>query len=41
MEKIRIANRWIGEGCPVFIIAEAGVNHYGKLSLAKELVDIA
>lgn len=41
MEKIKIGNKWIGEGCPVFIIAEAGVNHNGNLSVAKELVDIA
>ncbi|MFQ5866771.1 MAG: N-acetylneuraminate synthase [bacterium] len=41
MKKIRINNRWIGDKEPVFIIAEAGVNHNGKLCLAKKLVDIA
>lgn len=41
MEKIKIANKWIGEGKPVFIIAEAGSNHDGKLEQAKKLIDIA
>lgn len=36
-----IGGRKIGVGEPVFIIAEAGVNHNGKLSLAKKLVDAA
>lgn len=38
---IRIANAKIGEGFRTFIIAEAGVNHNGKFSLAKKLVDVA
>ncbi len=41
MKKIRIANRLIGEGKPVFIIAEAGVNHNGSPRLAKRLIDAA
>lgn len=41
MKEIRLANRIIGEKTPVFIIAEAGVNHNGKVELAKELIDIA
>ena len=39
--KIRIGNVVIGEGKPVVIIAEAGINHNGKLRLARELVDAA
>ena len=31
----------IGDDCPVFIIAEAGVNHNGDVSLARKLVDAA
>ena len=31
----------IGEDYPCFIIAEAGVNHDGSTSKAKELVDVA
>lgn len=41
MKKVRIADRWIGEGEPCFIIAEAGINHNGKLETAKKLVDVA
>lgn len=39
--QIEIANKRIGEGAPVFIIAEAGVNHNGDLSIAKRLIDVA
>ncbi len=38
---IRIGNKTIGDGCPCFIVAEAGVNHNGSLDLAKQLVDAA
>jgi N-acetylneuraminate synthase len=31
----------IGAGAPVFIVAEAGVNHNGDLGLARQLVDVA
>lgn len=39
--KIEIAGKIIGENCPIFIIAEAGVNHNGRLDLALKLVDAA
>ena len=38
---IKIGNRAIGEGCKVFIIAEAGINHQGDIQIAKKLIDIA
>ena len=38
---ITIGKRMVGEGRPTFIIAEAGVNHNGKLSLARKLIDAA
>lgn len=38
MRTIEVAGRKIGPGYPCFIIAEAGVNHNGKLNMAKELV---
>lgn len=41
MKKIKLGGRWIGEGEPCFIIAEAGSNHDGKLEQAKQLIDIA
>jgi N,N'-diacetyllegionaminate synthase len=41
METLTIGDKTIGKGHPVFIIAEAGVNHNGRLELAKKLVDAA
>lgn len=41
MEKIKIGNKIIGRNYPVFIIAEAGINHQGSFRLAKRLVGIA
>jgi len=41
MSTVRIGNRIIGENHPVFIIAEAGVNHNGDINLAKKLVAVA
>src|ERR1043165_8582789 len=38
---IQVGDKRIGEGEPVFIIAEAGVNHNGDLTLAKRLIDVA
>lgn len=39
--KIKIGARFVGEGKPVFIIAEAGSNHDRKLGQAKQLIDVA
>lgn len=41
LKNIKIGNKFIGENQPVFIIAEAGVNHNGDIKLAKKLVDVA
>lgn len=38
---INIGTRAIGRKEPVFIIAEAGVNHFGNIEIAKHLVDMA
>lgn len=38
---IKIGTRIIGENQPCYIIAEAGVNHNGKLDLALELIEKA
>ncbi|MBI2064466.1 MAG: N-acetylneuraminate synthase [Candidatus Yanofskybacteria bacterium] len=40
-ETIRIGSKSIGKDKPVFIIAEGGVNHNGRLDLALKLVDAA
>ena len=39
--KIKIGDRWVGDGEPTFIIAEAGSNHNRDLNQAKELIDVA
>ena len=42
MKKIKITeNRYIGEDEPVFIIAEAGINHNGDINSAKKMIDAA
>lgn len=41
MAVIDIAGRKIGQGLPCFVIAEAGVNHNGRMDLALQLVDAA
>src|SRR5262245_48238938 len=38
---VQIGERRLGAGAPVFIIAEAGVNHNGELGRALQLVDAA
>ncbi|PKR58517.1 N-acetylneuraminate synthase family protein [Thalassospira lohafexi] len=39
--QMKIGSRLIGDDHPVFVMAEAGANHNGELSLAKQLVDVA
>ncbi len=41
MEEIKVGGRVIGENEPCFIVAEAGSNHDGRISQAKELIDVA
>jgi len=41
MRMMHIGSRAIGPGAPCYLIAEAGVNHNGRLDLALELVDAA
>ncbi|MBA4406143.1 N-acetylneuraminate synthase [bacterium] len=37
--RIQIGKNFIGEGEPVYIIAEIGINHNGSLELARRLID--
>ena len=39
--KVKIGNKYVGEGEPIFIIAEIGINHNGDIKLAKKLIDVA
>jgi N,N'-diacetyllegionaminate synthase len=40
-EKVSIGGRGIGPDEAVFVIAEAGVNHFGNIEIAKRLIDMA
>ncbi len=40
-ESIRIGGRDVGAGLPVYVVAEIGLNHNGRLDLAKQLIDAA
>ena len=41
MRPVKIGDKVIGEDHPVFIVAEAGINHNGRLEQAKDLVKMA
>lgn len=41
VRSVNIAGRAIGEGQPVFVIAEIGINHNGDVAIAKQLIDVA
>jgi len=41
MNKFKIGNIWVGEGCPTFIIAEMSANHGGKLDSALDIIRAA
>ncbi len=39
--EIKFGDRMVGDGHPVYIIAEAGINHNGDLEMAKQLIQAA
>ncbi len=39
MAHVKIGNKLVGDGQPVFIIAEIGINHNGSLDIAKKMID--
>jgi N-acetylneuraminate synthase len=39
--RVKIGERWVGDGEPCFVVAEIGINHNGDVELAKRLVDSA
>lgn len=39
IEKIKIGDKYIGQGEPAFIVAEIGQNHNGDIKIAKALID--
>ncbi len=36
---VRVGDRMVGDGEPVFVIAEIGINHNGSLEVARKLID--
>lgn len=40
-QTVQIGNRLVGEGHPVYIVAEIGINHNGDVDIAKRLIDAA
>ena len=41
LTRVKIEDRWIGDGERCFIIAEAGSNHNGSMEQARRLIDVA
>lgn len=41
MEIVKIGEKIIGEGQPVFVIAEIGINHNGDFETAKKMIEMA
>ena len=39
--EVKLGNRLVGDGHPVYITAEIGINHNGDIHIAKELIDAA
>lgn len=39
MNRIKVKNKYIGEGEPVYIIAEIGINHNASVEIAKKMID--
>lgn len=37
--QVRFGERMVGDGCPVYVIAEIGINHNGSLDIAKRMID--
>ena len=41
MAEIKIGDRLVGDGHPVYMIAEIGINHNGNVEIAKQMIDAA
>ena len=41
MREMKIGNKLVGNGHPVYVIAEIGINHNGDLEIAKGMIDAA
>jgi N-acetylneuraminate synthase len=38
LKEIKIGSRKVGDGNPVYIVAEIGINHNGDLDTAKDMI---
>ncbi len=38
MKTVGVGNKIVGDGHPAYVIAEAGINHNGDVSLAKTMI---
>lgn len=41
IDKVKIGDRWVGEGEPCFVVADVGINHNGDIELARKLISSA
>src|SRR5262249_20133297 len=41
MRTLTFGERVIGDNCPIYIVAEIGINHNGSLDVARRLIDAA
>lgn len=39
--KVRIGDRWVGDGEPCYVVAEIGINHNGDVDIARQLIATA
>jgi N-acetylneuraminate synthase len=39
--KVRIGDRWVGDGEPCYVVAEIGINHNGDTDIARQLIAMA
>lgn len=39
--KVRIGDRWVGDGEPCMVVAEIGINHNGDVDIARQLIATA
>src|SRR5512144_2668231 len=39
--QMKLGNRMVGDGFPVMIVAEIGINHNGELDIARQMIDAA
>ena len=41
MKDVKIGNKTVGDGHPVFFTSEIGINHNGNIEIVKKLIDVA